>query len=296
MGTIKNIYSIQVFNSVAQLKNAAAAAQDLNMSQSSVSYHIKKLEDEAGVKLFNRTAGGLTLSGRGVVLASHVAEGLASIQAGLDKISGKPDEIRIAVPPMFASRWLSPRLGDLWEAYPDLQMSFHKHHNTYATMEAPETHADIGIQWGRGGWGGFESTRLWDEEMVAVCSPDYLERNPIECEADMQRQILIHVDDETMWQEWFDNAGLTMPSMPALPAQALLEDRHFQLSSTINGGGVSLFAERLVIGELKSGALLNPLGKTYPTVFGYYVVEPKKAQKTKASRLIRDWLLQLNSS
>ena len=52
----------------------------------------------------------------------------------------------------------------------------------------------------------------------------------------------------------------------------MLEDRHFQLSSTINGLGISLFAQWLIKGELKSGSIDQPLWtKSYPTSFSYYL-------------------------
>ncbi len=73
----------------------------------------------------------------------------------------------------------------------------------------------------------------------------------------------------------------------------MLEDRHFQLSSTINGLGISLFAEWLVRGELASGALVNPFGQSYPTSFSYYLVMPKGPPLTPSAKRVRDWFLKL---
>jgi len=54
---------------------------------------------------------------------------------------------------------------------------------------------------------------------------------------------LLHVDDNRMWEEWLLLNGV---KASATQTQMMLEDRHFQLSSTINGLGVSLFASWLV--------------------------------------------------
>lgn len=51
---IRNLNSIQVFNAVSQLKNITHAANALNISQSSASYHIKKLEAELKISVFDR--------------------------------------------------------------------------------------------------------------------------------------------------------------------------------------------------------------------------------------------------
>lgn len=62
MDKLKNIKSIQVFLAVANFNNATRAAAFLNTSQSAISYHIKKLEDEVGITLFERTPTGLVLT------------------------------------------------------------------------------------------------------------------------------------------------------------------------------------------------------------------------------------------
>lgn len=70
---IKNIKSIQVFDTAARIQNLTRAAEFLNTSQSTVSYHIKKLEDDVGVLLFERSGAKLKITPHGEALAVHVA-------------------------------------------------------------------------------------------------------------------------------------------------------------------------------------------------------------------------------
>lgn len=293
MKKIRNLNSIQVFDAAARLKNGTLAAEFLNISQSSVSYHIKKLETELGARLFNRVFGGLSLTPQGEILAAHVETGLNTIQSGLDKVSNQTDTVRIAVLPMFASRWLSAHLENLWENHPTLQVSFQNHNNTYARMEDPESFADLGIQWGRGDWKNFNVTRLWPEKMVVVCSPDYLAHHPISTPSDLTGCTLLHVDDERMWAEWFKNNRM---EIPASQAKMMLEDRHFQLSSTVNGLGVSLFAHWLIRDELRTGALVNPFNRTFDTSFAYHLAIPKGAIVTPKVAEFNAWLTELFAS
>ncbi|MGL5363189.1 MAG: LysR family transcriptional regulator, partial [Bosea sp. (in: a-proteobacteria)] len=72
MVRIRNINSIHVFDSVARLGSVTKAAQHCGSTQSSVSYHIKKLELDLGTVLFRRTAHGLELTEEGALLAGHV--------------------------------------------------------------------------------------------------------------------------------------------------------------------------------------------------------------------------------
>jgi len=290
MQMIRNINSIQIFSAAAHFKNVTRTAHFLNISQSSVSYHIKKLEDEMGTALFKRRANGLALTPEGAVLATHAESGLGMIQAGLDKMVKQTESVRIAVLPMFASRWLSSRLGSLWEAHPGLQLSFQNHNNAYVKLDQPSGFADLGIQWGQGDWQDFHVTRLWPEKMVVVGSPAFFEDHPVQTEVDLASCTLLHVDNETMWAEWFKNHGLEPPSPQS---KIVLEDRHFQLSSTINGLGVSLFAQRMIESELKSGALINPFGRSFDTSFAYHLVIPKDAILSKSAIQFKEWLLNL---
>lgn len=286
---IRNIKSIQVFNSVSEAKNVTRAAQLLNISQSSVSYHIKKLETDLGYALFRRTKQGLELTEEGTVLARHVEQGLNMIQTGLERVTNQTGSVKVALLPMFSSRWLSSRLGGLLELHSDLQLSIHNHNNSFAKMHNPASFADLGIQWGKGNWSGFDVHRLWAEKLAVVCSPAYLAEHSIKGPKDLYHCNLLHVDDSRMWEEWLFNNDV---KTNATQAQMMLEDRHFQLSSTINGLGVSLFASWLVQEELKSGILVNPFGRNFETTFAYHLIVPKGEKQSKPAKQFSDWLLQ----
>ena len=290
MNLIRNINSIQVFHAVSQTRSLTAAARALNISQSSLSYHIKKLEDDLAVPLFRRTASGLEPTEAGALLAVHVDSGLSTIRTGLRQATRHKSSVRFALLPMFSTRWLSSRLAELLDQNPEMGLTVHTHTNDYALMDHPAQFADLGMQWGRGNWSRFHATRLWPESMAVVCSPDYLAEHRIAALADIQRCTLIHVDDHGMWQEWFDRNGLDI-SRP--DRQMVLEDRHFQLSSTINGLGVSLFAEWLVAEELASGALVSPFDRRFETAYAYYLIHPKDGQLSTAARMVHDCIIRM---
>lgn len=288
MQQIRNIKSLQVFGAVARCLNLTHAAREMNVSQSSVSYHIKKIEDEIGAPLFDRRAEGVRLTERGAVLAGHVERGLSAFRAGLEEVGSRGRLVRLAVLPMFASRWLSARLGSFWEEHPGLELTFQNHNNSYVSMKSPGEFADLGVQWGQGDWPGFQTVPLWTERMVVVCSPELLRRHSLQSPSDVIDLPLLHVDNDHMWGEWFANAGL---DMRLNNRQTTLDDRHFQLASTINGLGVSLFAESMIAPELRSGILVNPFGQSFPTRFTYHLVVPDAAQLSPSAQAFRTWLL-----
>jgi len=241
-----------------------------------------------GVALFRRTARGLEMTAEGNLLATHVDRGLDSIETGLTQVARRVGSVKVALLPMFSSRWLSPRPGSLLEKHPDLQLSIQNHNNRFARMSNPAGYADVGVQWGRGSWNGFQVTRLWREQLVVVCSPDYLQAHPINKPSDLARCMLLHVDDTRMWEEWLETNEQQLSNTQP---QMMLEDRHFQLSSTINGLGVSLFASWLVENELLSGDLVDPFKAAVPTSFAYYLIVPKGNETQPEVQQFCDWIL-----
>jgi len=103
---------------------------------------------------------------------------------------------------------------------------------------------------------------------------------------------LLHVDDTRMWEEW---CALNALSLPVEQSQMMLEDRHFQLSSTINGLGVSLFAAWAVQAELERGDLVNPFGRRFETSFAYHLVVPRNAGLSAMAQQFRDWLIEVST-
>lgn len=292
MDLIRNINSLQAFNAVSRTKNLSVTAKLLSISQSSLSYHIRKLEDDLGVALFHRTPSGLEPTEAGALLAVHIDSGLGTIRTGIRLAMRHKAPVRFAIPPLFSSRWLSARFATLLERFPDMSLTILTHANNYALMDHPAQFADLGIQWGRGDWSRFHSTRLWPERLTVVGSPAYVAEHGIAAPEDVTRCSLIHADDLGMWQEWFSGTGqqVTLPDR-----QLVLVDRHFQLGSTINGVGLSLFAEWLIAEELANRKLVSPFAGSFSTDYAYYIIYPRDIDLSPTAWLVHDCIVQMAS-
>jgi len=75
------ITHLRTFVVVAELQHLTQAAERLHVSQPAASAHIKALEESLGVTLFDRRAGGLTLTAAGQALLDHAREVLAASAA-----------------------------------------------------------------------------------------------------------------------------------------------------------------------------------------------------------------------
>ena len=77
-----------VFKEVAETKNITLASKRLHISQPSVSIQIKGLEQEYGVKLFDRTNKGVMLTRAGEILYEYSIQALNIMQEARELISG----------------------------------------------------------------------------------------------------------------------------------------------------------------------------------------------------------------
>ena len=83
---------VEIFLAVARARGFTSAARTLNLSQSTLSQHIKELEDEVGVRLFERRRrGGVTMSEGGRLLeafAQRIATTVNDARRALDELRG----------------------------------------------------------------------------------------------------------------------------------------------------------------------------------------------------------------
>ncbi|MBI2350051.1 MAG: LysR family transcriptional regulator, partial [Deltaproteobacteria bacterium] len=66
-----NLHQLNIFLAVARLRSFTQAADGLHLSQPDVSLHIRELEEEIGLKLFDRLGKRIHLTQAGEVLKEH---------------------------------------------------------------------------------------------------------------------------------------------------------------------------------------------------------------------------------
>jgi len=87
-----DIYQLQVFSSVYRLRSFSRASEELHITQPTVSMHIKKLEDELGVRLFDRS-GRKTMPTKEADLLQERAEELIARLKWIKEDFGRQDDV-----------------------------------------------------------------------------------------------------------------------------------------------------------------------------------------------------------
>ena len=117
---------LRIFHAAAEAGSFTHAGEQLHMSQSAVSRQISSLEADLKVTLFHRHARGLMLTEQGELLNRTVAEVFTKLQTAetlLTDTATKPSgELRITAPIGFGTVWMTQRLREFADLYPDIRV------------------------------------------------------------------------------------------------------------------------------------------------------------------------------
>ena len=117
---------LRVFHAVADAGSLTHAGETLHLSQSAVSRQIRALEESLDVILFHRHARGLILTEQGELLFDATSDMSKKLESAEARIRDAEDEVfgelRVTTTTGFGTLWLAPRIGKLYDKYPDLKI------------------------------------------------------------------------------------------------------------------------------------------------------------------------------
>lgn len=124
MFTKFSLTALRAFESAARLGSFKAAAKELSVTASAVSFQVKSLEGWVGTLMFDRSPQGVTLTPIGKTLYTNIHQSFADINQHLNSLrpTPNPSTLTLSTTPAFAALWLIPRLGSFYREHPDIQV------------------------------------------------------------------------------------------------------------------------------------------------------------------------------
>jgi DNA-binding transcriptional LysR family regulator len=119
-----DIVLLRTFVAVVEAKGFTRAAGLVNLTQSAVSLHIKRLEEQIGRRLFDRTAPKLALTSDGEILLSY-AQRILALEEEVKTRLGHPQPeglVRFGAPEYFDPRTLASLLAQFNSRYPAINL------------------------------------------------------------------------------------------------------------------------------------------------------------------------------
>lgn len=285
---IPPIQCLLTFETLARVRHAGRAADELCVTPSAVSHRVRQLESLLGCKVFERADFRLTPEGEAYL--ANVRTGLTALQqtpAGVS--SGRSTRLRVAVTPTFSRQLLMPRLELFRNAYPEIELTLQV---SIPLLDVTAEKADLEIRFGAGGYADVECRKILDEAVVPACSPSYLkECGPFDdCESEpFFTQARLLRSPLEPWSTWFASCGLRRPE-PGVGMQ--FNDLGLIYDAAASGFGVVLARTKLADMWLDNGRLVRLSPRTVPSPHRYYICWRPGALERWECAAFADWIEQ----
>ncbi|MEJ1993667.1 MAG: LysR family transcriptional regulator [Limibacillus sp.] len=284
---------LRIFHAVAEAGSFTHAGEQLNLSQSAVSRQISALEESLKVMLFHRHARGLILTEQGELLyrtAHEIFGKLSMVEAQLAESKDRPRGLlKVTTTVAFGSTWLSPRMRDFMELYPDIEV-----HLILADRELDLSmrEADIGIRLSPPRQADLIQRHLLTVHMAIFASTHYLKKHgsPSSPEDLNNHRIVVYGDDArppVPDVNWLLRIGNESGEMRR--ANLTVNNVYGVMRAVQAGAGIGALPEFMVQGQSDLVQVLPEL--TGPTIDAYFVY-PEELRASKRIQVFRDFLLR----
>jgi DNA-binding transcriptional LysR family regulator len=253
---------LAVFARAAESGSFSRAARELGLSQPSVSRIIGELEARLGVTLLLRTTRRITVTDAGALFLDRAREILAEIEdaedaaRGIDSLRGT---IRLAIPVIYGTREIIPRLPKFLAAHPLLRVEMAV---TDERQDLVAEGADVAIRLGELNDSVFGARKLETLERMLVASPAYLKTHGTpKTPADLASHDCIFGPGNFGRASWSFRRNGTETSID-VRGRIHTNSGPGLFASLMAGLGISMASTVMVEAEIKAGTLV-PLLRSY---------------------------------
>lgn len=256
--------TLVVFEAALRLNSFSRAADEVALSQASVSRQIRQLEDNLGVQLFIRQRHDVIPTAEGELLGSTVRltlRELVSAAERLRKIGTDKKSLTIFSDISIANTLITPVISVFQQQYQDLQLRIL---SSYERIQNVTEDFDIGFQVGRIAEDQFDIDPIADDAIFPVCSPGFASRLPPSPTAmDLAIQPLLHLEELGYdWPDWRKFLAMFRLKEPKPIEGLVFNSYQVCLDVAERGEGIALGWARSVKSKLDDGKLVRIPGMT----------------------------------
>jgi DNA-binding transcriptional LysR family regulator len=193
--SVKNVQGLVSFVESASSASFTAAAARLGVTPAAVGKNVARLEQELGVRLFNRTTRRLSLTAEGRGFLEEAGDALRRLETAVDNVTLAANEpsgrVRISCSVSFGKRFVLPLLSDIARCHPQLELELVLD-NRIVDMVAEGF--DIAVRGGTLADSSLVAKHVCSLYSVLVASPAYLRQHGVpQSPADLDEHRLLAV-------------------------------------------------------------------------------------------------------
>jgi DNA-binding transcriptional LysR family regulator len=294
-----NLNYLRIFEAVYRLSSMTEAARELKLTQSGVSQHIKGLETQLNVRLFERENQLLTPTPTATNLFLRCSEGLSLFENTFLEITGEAQSlggnITIGTPPEFGDAVLIPKLARFLNNHREVKLTVKVGQSTELLKWLLDGEIDFAFM-----DSFIQDKRVLSEpiydELVELC---ILQASMKNLSAPSNRksfyeslEYVSYVQDEKVLDMWFEHHLKTRKLSLKIRALGTTCDSVGQL--VVNGVGAGILpGEQITRLEREGHKLYRFEGCRRPLVNQISLIRKRAAETSFLSKTLRLWLLEI---
>lgn len=295
-----NLDVLTLLLDVARLGSFAAVARARGVDPSSIGRAVSGIEDELGVRLFERSTRSMVLTEAGDLYLTRVGATLEELDRAREEalaIRSEPrGTLRLSASVAFGQRVIVPRLGAFRAAHPSVRVEAVF---TDANVDLVAERIDLAVRLGPQVSGDMIVTKLRDTRYLVVASPGYLASSPpLERPSDLSDHRAILFSFQPFRSRWIfrgrEGAMIEQPvdgDLILSPAGALRD-------AAIDGLGPALLPDWLIGQDVAEGRLVHCLAAWDATATTFdtaaWLVYPSRSFLPGKTRAMIDFLRKAN--
>ena len=280
--------ALKAFEASGRHLNFRLAAEEIGVTQGAVAQHVRALEADFKVKLFDRLARGLALTEEGRKYHAPIQRAFELIGEATNELRPQQGVVTISVTPSFATKWLVPRLARFTRTNPDLNVQIVASPDL---ANFQDDGVDLAVRQGRAPKGsGLVSAVLFPSEFYAVCSPDLQAgEHPLLTPEDLEHHVLL-LDGHGLWPLFIEKVFDGRP-IPKSRTIKFSQTAH-AVDAALAGQGVALASDLFAADDMAAGRLVRPFRQTVQKDLGFFLVAPRKSNNAAPVKRMWDWLIE----
>jgi len=251
-------FRLKVFRTVAEHLNFRKAAEHLFLTQPAVTLQIKALEDDLGIRLFDRAANRVSLTPQGSLLLSY-AKKIAALISQAEQELGSEDgkvsgDLSLGVSTTIAQYVLPRLLGAFLDEHPRVQFSLHSGNTDEIVHRLLDDKLSIGLIEGPARDRGLRTEPFMQDELVLIL-PRAFASDRMSREQLVSSNLLMREQgsgSRRVVEHALDNAGLKLKSFKNVMD---LDSTEAIKSAVEVGLGIGFVSRWAISKELELGAL-----------------------------------------
>ena len=288
-----SLSSLSAFVRTAETLSFVQAAQLLGISASAVGKNVARLEQQLGVRLFNRSTRSVSLTAEGALLLTRtrpILEQLRDVEAEITQAVAHPSgKLHVSLP-VVGYRLITPLLPQFHQLYPDVELDFDFSDRLVNVIDEG---FDVAIRSGEMRDSRLQARTLGPFRFVLCASPDYLAaRGAPATSADLAQHhcIFFRFPATGLIQSW-ELADLRVTG-DFQPAKLLtVNNIEAMVQSTLAGMGISYVPDFVVAELLEKGRLVEVLAGSCIRASGFSAIWPGRYLSPRV-RCFIDFLAQ----